>query len=941
MSMPTLLTTPAAVVVGVLLATSGTAQGSRSHHAFDAPYGHPVEVSSDGSLLFAVNRPDDRLSVFRLTDPAQPILLREISVGVQPVSVRARTEDEVWVVNGLSDSVSVVSIREGRVIDTLRVVDEPGDVVFAGSPQRAFVSATARNEVHVFDAETREPLAVLPIRGRDPRALAVSPDGRDVYVASTRSGNGTTLVPHDLAPDARAGFRSDLPPAPLQGIIVSQDDAIFGDLGAMPQRDEDLFVIDAIGLSVTRAVKTVGTNLFGLDVDPRDGSIYVANSEARNLVRFEPTLKSHVADHRVTRVDPESGSVDSIFDLNPAIDYTVFPNPEALARALADPTDVVVDAKRDRLYVAAQGTDRIGVLDLDGGVLARLELSEASGTAVDSRTKRGTRALALHPSAPFLYALNGLSSSLSVIGLEPLKVLRELSVGHDPTPAAEKAGRGFLYDAKQSANGTSSCITCHVDLEWDALAWDLGNPDGEVVPKPTGQSFPFSLKLADYHPMKGPMTTQFLRGLEGQDPYHWRGDRATLRSFQSGFTELLGGPGLTDDEWDDLEAYVDSLLYQPNPNQLLDRTYETGDGVPNADDGAEFFFDRYISVGLPLPITCQICHQLPTATVNQVVSQQFAVETDKMDQFKVPTLRDVYRKTNPADAEGFHLSGFGLLHDGQAATSTHVVEGGKLARWPADELDDIAVYVEAIDTGAAPILGYQVALDAATAGDPAVLSDLDLLEDRAAALDCDLVIKGTLHGLRRGFVFDLASGTYLPDDPELPAYDRASLETLASGGEADLLFTAVGLGAGTRAGVDRDLDGLFDGVDGVSAYGDATAGCDGAAELFVNRAPRLGETNVTFTVGNVAPNGRVLLALSGAPAEITGHRGIELLVSPAAGLVLVEMESDASGYPVFSVNVPRAADVVGRTVFAQALYEDPCGAEGWAASNGLQVTVQE
>ena len=29
----------------------------------------------------------------------------------------------------------------------------------------------------------------------------------------------------------------------------------------------------------------------------------------------------------------------------------------------------------------------------------------------------------------------------------------------------------------------------------------------------------------DFHPMKGPMTTQSLRGMDGQGPMHWRGDR--------------------------------------------------------------------------------------------------------------------------------------------------------------------------------------------------------------------------------------------------------------------------------------------------------------------------------------------------------------------------------------------------------------------------------
>ena len=75
-------------------------------------------------------------------------------VGLEPVAVAARTngagKTEVWVVNHLSDSVSIVEIdpadvTRSRVKRTLLVGDEPCDVVFAGSGgSRAFIT-TARH----------------------------------------------------------------------------------------------------------------------------------------------------------------------------------------------------------------------------------------------------------------------------------------------------------------------------------------------------------------------------------------------------------------------------------------------------------------------------------------------------------------------------------------------------------------------------------------------------------------------------------------------------------------------------------------------------------------------------------------------------------------------------------------------------------------------------
>src|SRR5262245_23086451 len=71
---------------------------------FESGHVHPIALSPDGTHLFVVNTPDMRLSVFALTG-ASPVLEKEIPVGIEPVSVSARTNNEVWVVNYVSDDV--------------------------------------------------------------------------------------------------------------------------------------------------------------------------------------------------------------------------------------------------------------------------------------------------------------------------------------------------------------------------------------------------------------------------------------------------------------------------------------------------------------------------------------------------------------------------------------------------------------------------------------------------------------------------------------------------------------------------------------------------------------------------------------------------------------------------------------------------------------------
>src|SRR6266700_3120719 len=128
---------------------AATVCAQNSYVNFEGKQTSPVRLSPDGTRLFVVNTPDARLSVFDVTQPSNPRLISEIPVGIEPVSVNPRNNDEAWVVNEVSDSISVVSVSQHIVTDTIYVKDEPADVVFAQG--KAFVSAARKNQIRVFD----------------------------------------------------------------------------------------------------------------------------------------------------------------------------------------------------------------------------------------------------------------------------------------------------------------------------------------------------------------------------------------------------------------------------------------------------------------------------------------------------------------------------------------------------------------------------------------------------------------------------------------------------------------------------------------------------------------------------------------------------------------------------------------------------------------------
>src|SRR5689334_2896700 len=102
---------------------------------FESGQVRPLALSPSGKLLLAVNTPDNRLEVFHVGSSGLSHRA-SVPVGLEPVSVAALSDDEVWVVNHLSDSVSVVRLSQdghsGTVVRTLLVGDEPRDIVFAG-----------------------------------------------------------------------------------------------------------------------------------------------------------------------------------------------------------------------------------------------------------------------------------------------------------------------------------------------------------------------------------------------------------------------------------------------------------------------------------------------------------------------------------------------------------------------------------------------------------------------------------------------------------------------------------------------------------------------------------------------------------------------------------------------------------------------------------------
>ncbi len=788
-----------------LFACAAFGQASGTFVNFEAQHTRPVCLSPDGTRLFVVNTPDARVSVFDVSNAgnALPVLIREIRTGLDPVAVNAVSNDEAWVVNELSDSVSVVSVAAGAATATLACKDEPGDVVFAGG--RAFVSCSRSNGVRVYDVATRAETVFVSLQGQYPRALAVNETGDRVYAAFKLSGNRTTLLPFDLAPPQPAPTNTALPAAPDTSLVVTADDSRLSPKPNMP--DNDVAEINVSTLAVVRYFKGTGTVNFALAARPGgSGELWVANTEARNLVRFEPVQKGHSVDNRLTRVTTGATPGVTPFDLNAGINYALFPNPAALATAVAQPAALVFEPGGAHVWVASFGTDRLARVNAaTGAVVSRVDTGPPAGTANPTRVKRGPRGLAWQQSTGRLYVANRISNTLMVVNGLTGAVLGEEPCGMaDPTPQVIREGRGFLYDAKLSGNGTQSCASCHIDGDRDDLAWDLGDPGGEMVSVTTTlPQFGIS-NTVQLHPMKGPMTTQTLRGLKGMDPLHWRGDRATFDHFNGAFAGLLGGTVLSAADLASFKAFVETMVFHPNPNQKLDRTlpatFENGNPVA----GRNTYLNEEYQSGL----SCNTCHALPTGGSALVIP---AAALQEPQSFKVPQLRNVYQKRGfVKSATTVSLSGFGYVHDGSDADLVTFLSRPVFGSFATDTTRkrNLQAFVNCLDTGTAPACGYCRSVSAGTLA--AAAADWTLLEAQAAAGNTDFIVTGSQNGISRAWLYRPATADYISDLAGGAPLTKAALQSLITGGAVATL-TGVPPGSGQRMALDRDADGVRDG----------------------------------------------------------------------------------------------------------------------------------
>ncbi|MFO1498587.1 MAG: hypothetical protein U1G07_09375 [Verrucomicrobiota bacterium] len=304
----------------------------------------------------------------------------------------------------------------------------------------------------------------------------------------------------------------------------------------------------------------------------------------------------------------------------------------------------------------------------------------------------------------------------------------------------------------------------------------------------------------------------------------------------------------------ELKAFLGSIAFPPNPFRNFDNSLSTNLPLPG-----HFVLGRGpLPRGAPMPngnaraglvtfrddtsVDCISCHTLPTglgpdmrfngARWSTVLAGPnfehhaalIALDRSEQRPFKIPQLRNLYKKLGADFQHTNSPAGFGFFHDGSVDSLTRFVQDGFNVRADDDAANLVALLLSfsgsdlppgsATDVRRAPGLpsrdvpagvGRQVTIHGPESA--AQLAPIIALA-RASTSRVDLVVRGLQEGLPRGWVFDRTTSQF-QSDRSAEVISVQSLQELAREGN-ELTYTLVPRGSGRRLGIDRDADGIPD-----------------------------------------------------------------------------------------------------------------------------------
>jgi len=594
-----------------LLAAGGAASADDAVGPRAAAYLGPsaVAVSGDGRVLYACLSDAGELVIVDLPDARA---IRKVRTPAEPTGLAlSRDGRRVYVACAAATStVLEIEAASGEVLSSYPAGHTATGLTLSPDGKRLYVCNRFDHNVSVIDVTQRQEVARVAVV-REPVAAAVSPDGRELWVANLlQAGSANRFGVLAAAAVVTVVDTRTFQTAEVR--LITGSTSVRGMAFTLDGRYVLLAHLVARYHMPTIRVDSGWMNANALTV------IDVRRREVLNTILLDDILEgaanpwgvASTADGRWICVSHAGTNELSVIDA-PALLSTLREMP-----LVAFSNAAFFDGGSDGYSLDNDGENVVNVPGLLGSLRRRVRLPGV-----------GPRGLAVSGSQ--VYVAEYFSDSIAAVtlaGQEDVPV-RSLPLGPRPQWDEVRRGEVLFHDGRLCLEYWQSCASCHPDGRADALNWDLLN-DGEGNPKNT-------LSLLWSHRTAPAMAS---------------GVRLTAEAaVRSGIKHILMAER-TEAEAAAIDAWLKSLAPVPSPLLVQGRL------SPAAERGRQLFHsDR---------VACAPCHPAPLYTDRKAHDVGSRGESDERSAFDTPTLVEVWR-TAPYLHDGRYTSIEQLLAEGK------------------------------------------------------------------------------------------------------------------------------------------------------------------------------------------------------------------------------------------------------------------------------------
>jgi PQQ-dependent catabolism-associated beta-propeller protein len=321
--------------------------------------------------------------------------------GIAGLSSEIALAERAYVSNEDGHTVSVVDTERAAVIATIAVGKRPRGLKLTRDGSKLFVALSGlpkcppsvpdeqcaklerdlkADGVAVIDTATNKVIKVLQA-GSDPEQFALSPDGKRLFVANEDAALTSVVDVESGTVVARIQVGRE-----PEGVVMSPSGQW---VLVSNESDNSVSVIDTKTLKVVSSV-TVGKR-------PRDMA-FTTDGKAAYV--------SGEMDASLYRMNVPTGGVERVLQL----------------RKEARPMSVLIDSRRNRMYLSTGRGGTVAVIDTAGAPKLVKEIPV------------GTRpwGIALSADGRYLYTANGPSNDMSIVDTESLTTIKRVAVGRSP-----------------------------------------------------------------------------------------------------------------------------------------------------------------------------------------------------------------------------------------------------------------------------------------------------------------------------------------------------------------------------------------------------------------------------------------------------------------------------------------------------------------------------